>query len=110
MNSPEEKPSVGVSEKKILSLLGFARRAGKIVLGYDRIEQKPKSCRILVCASDMAERTEKNIGLLGIETVHLSLTKKEFGAALGAIEISVVGVTDKNFANQISTYAKESIC
>lgn len=93
-------------DEKIVSLLGLARRAGKAVLGFDRISQKPRMFKVLIASSDVSERTRKNIESLGIVTVWIQHTKRELGAKMGAAEVSVVGVTDIHFADQIILYAK----
>lgn len=93
-------------ENKIISLLGLARRAGKAVLGVDHIEKQPRRILVLVAAEDVSDRTRRKIEAFGIEIVWLSLTKKELGAKMGAAEVSAVGISDPNFANQIILYAK----
>jgi len=82
-------------------MLGLARRAGKLVMGSDRILASKKDCLLIICASDASERTVKNMRELGTEMIFSDSTKRELGELLGAGEVAAVAVTDKNFATAI---------
>ncbi len=84
-------------------LLGLARRAGKCLLGYDSIRKASQSICLLLCAQDCSERMQKNILALNRYCITLDLTKAELGKLLGAGEVSLVAVIDKNFAAGIES-------
>lgn len=83
------------------ALLGFARRAGKIVLGYDSISRLKQRKFLILLASDAAERTKEHIMRLQREVLSVPLTKAELGALLGAGEVSAAAVVDPQFADGI---------
>ena len=63
----------------------MARRAGKVILGYDSILKSTRVCKILIVASDISERTKKNIYNLNINVMESGLTKSELGRLLGCL-------------------------
>ena len=97
-----------MNNDKILSLMGLARRAGKISLGHDAaigavVKNKAKLC---VLSSDASDRLKnefhhavsfdgKNIPLVVLEEDMLSLSK-----AVGA-KCRVLTVDDEGFAKKI---------
>ena len=94
--------------KKILSLLGIARKAGKTVLGTDMtvesIRKKSSSVKIILLASDSSANTVKRIKntseYYGIHLLRLSIDKIELAALMGhSAELSVIGITDAGFAD-----------
>lgn len=87
-------------ENKILGMLGLARRAGKVTLGFENVQKLKKCCLVLI-AADAAERTVRHTKELGLETICLDSTKNVLGKALGAGQVSVLGVTDPGFADAI---------
>lgn len=91
---------------KILSFLGLARRAGKLILGNDAaIEsvKKKKACLILL-AGDISENTGnkavKTAEEYNIEHIKLDRTKEQIMYALGKYS-AVMSVIDKGFAERI---------
>ncbi len=44
---------------KFRSLLGFARKSGNLIIGFDNIRKKSSKAILLVSASDPSERTKK---------------------------------------------------
>ncbi len=97
-------------EQKFYSFLGLARRAGKVLLGYDMLERYKGKIYAAVTASDAAERTIRNIERLcaDVECVSCDCTKAELGKLLGVREVSVAAITDKGFAEQIILNGKRS--
>ena len=97
-----------MNEKKILSLLGIARKAGKAVLGTDMtvesIRKKSSSVKIILMASHASQNTVKRIKntseYYGIHLICLSADKIELAQLMGhSSELSVIGVTDSGFAD-----------
>ena len=96
-------------EQRLRGLLGFAMRAGKVVIGTDavctamRTKNPPK---IVVVASDVSENTLKKIStkceFYKIKSVQLNIGADELGDLLGKTSSpAAVGITDDGFAEQI---------
>ncbi len=97
---------------KLLSLLGIARRAGRLSLGFDAaVEsmQKGKS-QLLLLANDLSERTAGNITRTANQTkTHLIVTDipmAQLGHAIGKIT-GIISVNDKGFAEKMKTLCTE---
>ena len=88
---------------KVLSLLGLARRAGKLEPGFDAAVSaaKAKKARLLVAAADVSEKTVKNLKYEGdrveISTVRLKAGMEEISRACH-VRAGVLAVTDQGFA------------
>lgn len=91
---------------KALSMLGLARRAGKLLYGSENVVMSARQGKVslAVMAGDASERTKK---LLTNKCKSFSVplyeysTKEELGKALGKSDISALGVSDRNFAKAI---------
>ena len=96
-------------EKKMMSLLGFAKKAGKVIIGTDMAVESVRSGRknavkLFLLASDASANTEKRINntseYYGVPTIVTQAKKSELAHTVGSVsEISVIGVTDKGFAD-----------
>ncbi len=107
-----------MNEKKILSLLGIAKKAGKTVSGTDMtvesIRKKASSVKIILLAGDASANTVKRIqntsDYYKVELITLGIEKSELGALLGhGSQLSVVGVTDSGFAQAMQKAAKDDL-
>lgn len=98
-------------EAKIMNLMQFARKAGKLSAGTDAClrELHHKHIHLIIVAADTAERTvtrvkndlrEQNSKVMMIE---LS-SQQELSAALGLHLTGVYGISDKNFAAKMIEY------
>ena len=91
------------NQEKLLSLLGLARRAGKVEPGFDAAVTAAREGKaaLLVAAGDISPKTEKNLryegGPAGIPTVRIGTGMEALGRACG-IRAGVLAVTDKGFA------------
>ncbi|HBN39044.1 MAG TPA: 50S ribosomal protein L7ae [Ruminococcaceae bacterium] len=101
-------PDENKSKEKALSMLGLARRAGKLSMGHDMAEQallKNKAQLLLFC-SDASQRLinefNKTIEKHRINTrvIITDFTMGEIHFALG-YKAAVFTVNDKNFSNRI---------
>ena len=96
---------------KLLSLLGLARRAGKVEPGFDAAVSAARSGKacLLLAAGDISEKTVKNLRYegdrAGAATLRLSVGMEELGRACGA-RAGVLAVTDKGFAKAIKGLAE----
>ena len=88
---------------KVLSLLGLARRAGKLEAGFDAAVSaaRAKKARLLLAARDVSEKTVKNLKYegdrAGIPTVSVNAGMEELGRACH-VRAGVLAVTDQGFA------------
>ena len=96
-----------MNEKKIISLLGIAKKAGKTVSGTDMtvegIRGKKNAVRLVLLAADASENTVKKItdksSYYDVPLIRMECGKSELGRVTGSIsEISVIGITDEGFA------------
>ncbi|WP_369298509.1 L7Ae/L30e/S12e/Gadd45 family ribosomal protein [uncultured Neglectibacter sp.] len=91
---------------KALSLLGLARRAGKIEAGFDAAVSaaRGKKAKLLVAAEDVSEKTVKNLKYegdrAGIPTVRVKAGMEETGHACG-VRAGVLAVTEQGFATAL---------
>jgi len=101
MNTPKDK---------LKGMIGFARKAGKIIRGTDIVNEAvrqgaPKLYAVVV-ASDISENTRKRIvncmTYYGQSFMDSVLTTDELSKAIGSHgAVACVGVTDEGFAAQI---------
>ncbi|MCP4293204.1 MAG: hypothetical protein GY780_15375 [bacterium] len=90
---------------KLLALLGLARRAGKLSMGFNAVEQlsrKPAKV-LLITASDMggaqkskALRFENLAGVLDD-----ALDSKQLAEAFGRNKLAIIGLSDPGFIKGI---------
>lgn len=91
---------------KALSLLGLARRAGKVTAGFDAcaIAARDGEARLLLAARDISEKTYKNLcyeaGRAGIPAARIEAPMSEVGRACG-VKAGVLAVTDQGFAKAL---------
>lgn len=97
-----------MQNKKYLSMLGMARRAGKLSMGHDMAEKsiKTKKAKILIFACDVSPRL-KNEFSKTVEKYQSNLfvtdideTINQLHTALG-YKAGVITVDDENFAKRI---------
>ena len=96
-------------EQRLRGMLGFAMRAGKVVIGTDAVctaMRTKKAPKIVVIASDVSENTLKKIStkceFYKIKSVQLNIGADELGDLLGkTYSPAAVGITDDGFAEQI---------
>lgn len=92
---------------RILSLLGLARRAGKLAAGFDAAADRLKdnTARLVVLASDTSDKTAKSIEFLaqdaGLPVIRIGHTMEEAGNAVGRGKTGVLALTDSGFAKKL---------
>lgn len=96
------------NNKKYLSMLGMARRAGRVSMGHDMAEKAIKShnAQVIILAGDVSDRLirefentkEKYAPTLPLIQIDESID--EIHMALG-YKAGVLTVDDKNFSNRI---------
>jgi ribosomal protein L7Ae-like RNA K-turn-binding protein len=96
---------------KMLNMMQFARKAGKMISGLDACIRglNHQHIRLLVIAEDTSERTKKSIINLNNSSTYpvkmiVTGTQREISYALGLPVSGVFGISDKNFAVKIMEY------
>ena len=97
-----------MNKEKILSLLGFAAKAKKLVYGKDNIRdyiKNPKlKKKVIILAIDTGERVKKDIKIrCDVSNVPIIefFTKAELSKATGMVNVAVLGVRDENMVESI---------
>lgn len=98
-----------MNDKKYLSMLGMARRAGKLSMGHDTAMKslKSKKAQLIVFASDISPRLVEEFDRASnrfcpdIACIMVDETINELYKALG-YKAGVISVNDKNFSNRIN--------
>ena len=98
--------------EQLLPLLGIARRAGRLSLGFDAATESMQKGRaqLLLLADDLSERTVRNITMTARQTdTHIIVTNvpmTQLGAAVGK-STGIISVNDKGFAEKMKTLCAE---
>ena len=90
-------------EEKIRTLIGFAIRAGKIVVGRSAVSKalSKNKVSLLMIAGDASKKIIKEYGKVpGIESCFY-LYRTQLGELTGRDETAVLGICDANFASSI---------
>ena len=92
-----------MNKAKVLSDLGLAMRAGKLILGEESVLEaiKENRARLAFLASDTGSTTAKRIqDKSAFHEVQLcrEFTTEELSSAIGKDNRKVIAVTDRNFA------------
>ena len=97
-----------MSEKALLSTLGFSARAGAMIFGVTQIcealsknKKKGKYPLLVVEASDTSENTHKRISdrckFYGVRHIRIDTTTEQLATALGkSAALAAVALTDEN--------------
>ena len=91
----------------ILTLLGFAQKAGKLAAGDAAVENflKKGRIRLLVFSDELSEVRQgfwqQQAELQEIAWIVLHATKAEMGLAVGMSPRGIIGVIDQNMAEAI---------
>ena len=95
-----------MANEKLSGFLGLARKAGKLVFGFDMVVESIQkgTAKAVLLSSDCAERTARNIKRIaeenGAEVLILPLTMDEIGYAV-AKRVGVISVCDIGFSKKI---------
>ena len=100
------------NETKVISLIGIAKKAGKLLSGTDRvvesIRKKDKNgVKLLLCSVDASQNTLKRIGntasFYGVPFYKLAIDKEELAKVIGSDAlVSVIGITDAGFCKAMT--------
>ncbi|WP_085832759.1 L7Ae/L30e/S12e/Gadd45 family ribosomal protein [Clostridium merdae] len=98
---------------RVLSLLGIARRAGRLSLGHDAVDEalKKREAKLIVLAQDVSARTathaQKAAQQAEVPCLILADGMDEIGMAIGK-KIGVIAVNDQGFAKRLTELANEA--
>lgn len=95
-----------MSDKKLISLLGLAQKAGKIASGELAVEKAIKSgkAKLLLIAQDSSDNTKKNYHDMAIYygvPFHEKLSKEILGNCIGKVHRAALAVVDEGFSKVI---------
>ncbi|MCL4425589.1 MAG: L7Ae/L30e/S12e/Gadd45 family ribosomal protein [Firmicutes bacterium] len=99
-------------EDKVRNLLGLAKKAGRLVLGTERVKRalEDKTVKLLIIANDAGVHSRWEAGVLAdrnsIPYVYLS-NKVELGLIFGQATIALAGITDDNMVREIQRILAE---
>lgn len=99
---------------KLLSLLGIARRAGRLTMGFDAAAESMKKgeTRLLLLADDLSEKSKRSIGYVaqqnGVEVLMTGCTMIDTGNAVGRKQTGIVSVNDIGFAKKMKDLCTEN--
>lgn len=93
-------------DSKLYTYLGFAKKSGNLVMGYNTcvFTMKKRKIKFLIIAQDISENSEKKIEK---EAKKNQVPYRIYGSsealshAAGTSGRSIFGITDKNFAEVI---------
>ncbi len=94
---------------KFLSLLGMAKKAGRLSCGYEKVLESVhrKKARAIFAADDLSEKTLRGIQYAceetGNEVLRLPVSMFEVSNAVGQ-KTGIVSVEDKGFAGKLLMY------
>lgn len=102
-----------MNDKKILSLLGLAMRAGRLVSGQAMVEETVRACaaELVIIAGDASDNTKKTIldKSTTYETpVYIFSTMDVLGKSIGKEMRACIAVTDAGFAQKIEKLMTDS--
>jgi len=98
-------------EQKVASLIGFAAKSGRLLLGNHAVEQgiKRKQAKLVLAASDMNPK-RRDILRLWCQDMEIPFlatgTKEGYGAMLQRPPLGLLALTDKHMAQGIIDAAK----
>lgn len=100
-------------EEKLLGMVGIARRAGVLTMGFDSVIEKMKvgktACAFIT--ADCSPKTKKEVRFFGdkykIKVVELPLEMDALKALFGK-RVGVMAVEQEALANRIETLSKEA--
>ena len=100
--------------KHIIGIISLARKAKKVIIGFDEIKIQLKKNRVylLLQARNFAQKREKQIKLPIYQKYKINcLTKEELGLAFGKKNIANVGFLKSSFINPLisDTYLLQSL-
>ena len=103
-----------MAEQKILSLLGMARRAGRLSLGHDAAEEAivKNKAKLCLCCADASARLQREMqhncsfAHKSIPYLTMTFSMAALSKAIGS-KAAVVTVDDEGFAKRLGSLFEE---
>jgi len=115
-NKTQMKSQIELNDAKILTLMQFARKAGKLVSGTDACIRaiNHRKVYLVLMTTDFSKTSAKHISaVITAQKLTISIISRfqmsELSDALGLPVSGVFGILDQGFASRISEYAEASI-
>ncbi len=98
------------SDQRLRGMIGFAMRAGKILIGTELVcrtaAKNRTAIKLVLMAENASEGTKKKLSnkceFYQLKLVQINLSTDELGALLGkTYSPAAVGITDEGFAKEI---------
>ena len=100
--------------QKVLSLIGLAKRAGRVVLGEgpSKDAARYKKAKLIIIAEDASDNTKKSITdsckYYNVR-YYMAFSKESLGHAVGNSINAAVAILDDGFAKSIEKHLQQSI-
>ena len=97
----------------ILTLMGFAQKAGKLAAGESAVENflQKERLALLIVSAELADQRrafwQQQAEANGIGCITLDATKLEMGLAVGQSPRGIIGIMDRNMAEAIMKKMQE---
>ena len=103
METKEIKEVAEKTEEKLIRLLQFAQRAGKLKFGISMLKTLNRKIKVIIISKDISENNLKKIVKFNDSKspVIQIRTMKSIGESIGHEPVSVIAITDTNFSNGI---------
>ncbi len=101
-----QRKTAKILDHKLLSYLGLAMRAGKLITGEETVLKAVRSAQaaLVVIAGDASDNTKKKFSdKCGYYNVPFAIveTREDLGKSIGKMDRVVIAVTDQGFAKMI---------
>lgn len=102
-----------INDSRVLSILGLARKAGKLTLGYDAVtaSMQSRSSSLVLVTNDLSARTLKNIEYTAkgqsVKVMHMGHSMDDTYRALGKT-VGIISVNSEGFALKIQELLKST--
>ena len=116
MNQVNEASGATMPQKKLLSLVGFAKKAGKLAVGCEltlsAVRSGRRAPKLILLSSDCSENTKKRIQntctYYNVPYAFIDATGDALGKIAGKeTSVAVVGILDPGFAEAVKKYLPE---
>ncbi|MDK2984949.1 MAG: hypothetical protein PWQ96_591 [Clostridia bacterium] len=103
-----------MNKNKILSLLGFAQKAGKVISGENTVhiflKRKNTKIHLVLLAEDTSQESKKKFtNKLQNKNIKYRIfgTKEQLGRSIGKNSRAILGITDSGLAQKILDLLEE---
>ncbi len=96
-------------DEKVMTLVHFARKSGKLVIGYDAVRRSVESGHsiLVLIANDLEKGRQRSMRFLCEQSkvqLRLFSDKNNIGIALNTRDVGIVSIEDRNLARGAMKY------